>query len=495
MTSQYLTIARDGRDLCAPGYDYVIGGGALSVVAADRTNLVPNPSLEHGGLAHWSVGGNCALSVTSAQSFAGLRTLQMTSQGTGSMSAESYAGAVTDDAIPVTAGATYTASAYFRAAATGRTVQVGIHWYTAAGAGINTTLGGGATDTTSGWTRASVSATAPANAAFAAVVPQVYSTAAFEAHYVDAVMMEPGASVGSYVDGPVYAPTGTPSDLAGVGGLWGGSLKIPDDQIPPAPVSGDPDRRLMTAPPGGFCKSVFRAARDPFKVTDDAALAPEEQAYLNGAPLSPLVAGWLQNLYENDPQWPLPSDLTVVILAGSPAVSGTVGVYQLPGNPGTFGAARSDGWYGFTSVTPVDSADPRALLEGTPSSTRKVAAIIDLLAAVPTGSRNTIGTTYAGDTANIWAALNNLETALNAASQQVRDNFYGRAGLAARCALAAIGTTPSLAAGSNNQRGIDCSMAGVVALEAGLVGATFTSANYQTVTNPIDAVVAMPSGY
>jgi hypothetical protein len=38
-------------------------------------------------------------------------------------------------------------------------------------------------------------------------------------------------------------------------------------------------------------------------------------------------------------------------------------------------------------------------------------------------------------------------------------------------------------------------MLAVTALEAGLVGAAFTSANCTTLTDPIDAVLAMQSGY
>lgn len=35
----------------------------------------------------------------------------------------------------------------------------------------------------------------------------------------------------------------------------------------------------------------------------------------------------------------------------------------------------------------------------------------------------------------------------------------------------------------------------VVAEEAGLIGASFTTAKYETRTQPIDNVIAMPSGY
>lgn len=38
-------------------------------------------------------------------------------------------------------------------------------------------------------------------------------------------------------------------------------------------------------------------------------------------------------------------------------------------------------------------------------------------------------------------------------------------------------------------------MMAMTAEEAGLIGGTFTTANYETMTDPIANVLAMPSGY
>jgi hypothetical protein len=83
-----------------------------------------------------------------------------------------YGGTATDagyGAFPVLPSTQYTASAYMRAgigSATSLTGRVDIRWYTDAGATISTVSGTAATITQTGWTRRTLTATAPANAAY-----------------------------------------------------------------------------------------------------------------------------------------------------------------------------------------------------------------------------------------------------------------------------------------------------------------------------------------
>ena len=142
-------------------------------------------------IAHWVNSGNCAIARTTAQAHSGAASLSLTSAASGSMSArpENIAGSTTY-ALAVTPGQPVAASAWFRAAASARNVHVDVTWYSAALANLSTSNGTAVADTTSGWTFASFSGTAPASAAWAVAHVQVDSTgAASEVHYVDDVQI------------------------------------------------------------------------------------------------------------------------------------------------------------------------------------------------------------------------------------------------------------------------------------------------------------------
>jgi hypothetical protein len=72
-------------------------------------------------------------------------------------------------------------------------------------------------------------------------------------------------------------------------------------------------------------------------------------------------------------------------------------------------------------------------------------------------------------------------------------NFYGRAGFAFCTTRAA--SCANCATNGNFCLGQMIGMLAVVAKEAGIVGASFTSAHSETLTGPIDAVLAVPNGY
>lgn len=98
------------------------------------------------------------------------------------------------DGVPVTAGATYTAIAWFKPAVgtTPTTGYVRITWYTAAGAYISQTTGSGALG--SDWTLVTASGAAPGTAAFAAVRLGAGATPT-DVHFVDTVALLAGTSV------------------------------------------------------------------------------------------------------------------------------------------------------------------------------------------------------------------------------------------------------------------------------------------------------------
>jgi hypothetical protein len=147
----------------------------------------------------------------------------------------------------------------------------------------------------------------------------------------------------------------------------------------------------------------------------------------------------------------------------------------------------------------------RHLISGAEGSTRKVAAIIDLLAGLITASQiNAVGDQFTANKTAILAANTNLQTAagfggddgwpysgLSAAQNQ----YQGRSALNIRLALAARFMTPTKDSGSSILHGITHAMNAITAKEAGLIGSTLTTANYETTTQPLDAVLLMPSGY
>jgi len=180
-----------------------------------RTNRVPNPSIETnttGWLSTQDTGTTLAR-VTSPAGFAGSACLRLTATGQ-AMGARTTV-PTASVGIAVTGGKDYTFSVYSQAATIARSFICTIGYYTAGGAHILTTDGAGVMNATSGWTRNSVTVTAPSNAAKALVAVRVSGTAAGEQHYVDAALLEQGTALGSYFDGS--------SSAAGVTYAWTGT--------------------------------------------------------------------------------------------------------------------------------------------------------------------------------------------------------------------------------------------------------------------------------
>lgn len=150
--------------------------------------LTPNQASIETDATGWAAGtGTPTLARSTAQFLDGAASLRLTATAVGpaAMGAETTAITV----APVTAGKLYTAGCSFRAAATGQLCKVGIHWYTSASASISTSFGTAITDTTAGWTAATVTALAPATAAYGTAQVEVAGALATEVHYVDRVSL------------------------------------------------------------------------------------------------------------------------------------------------------------------------------------------------------------------------------------------------------------------------------------------------------------------
>lgn len=174
-----------------------------------RDNLLTrNQSTIDTGTVGWENDGNATLERDTVTFLQGGGSLSLTSLAAGDMRARTPAGAT----MPVQAGRTYTAMASLRAATAGRSCRVDIRWYDAAGAYLSPSAGSSITDTTTGWTQATLTAAAPSSATYAAVVVLVLATAgAGEVHYVDNISLAPGDST-TWTRGGLVAELGTLTD-------------------------------------------------------------------------------------------------------------------------------------------------------------------------------------------------------------------------------------------------------------------------------------------
>lgn len=102
--------------------------------------------------------------------------------------------------IPVVAGTAYTFSIYSRAKTTTRSVSLDISWYNSSGSLISDSGAHATTNSTSAWTRAYVTGTAPSNAVYAGISITITSAASGEIHYFDAAQFEASSSATNYVD-------------------------------------------------------------------------------------------------------------------------------------------------------------------------------------------------------------------------------------------------------------------------------------------------------
>ena len=168
----------------------------------DKTpgNLLPAvaQSFEDGTVGGWSLAAGAAtLASSTAQAFAGVRSLGVTLTAT---AITAVASAIGTAGVPVVAGRTYTASHASRSPVA-RNVRAVMKWYTASGAAASTANVNGpdVAAPANAWVRSVVTATAPADAAYAAVQWQtVDAGTSGEVYFIDAVRLSEGTSDAAY---------------------------------------------------------------------------------------------------------------------------------------------------------------------------------------------------------------------------------------------------------------------------------------------------------
>jgi hypothetical protein len=191
-----ITINPPATPVLTATLDQTMAAVLLSISGRDNELTYNQSSLET-DTTGWTAGASTTMTRTTAagtflHGVAGLSLQRITSIGL--ITAQTLAGVL---GVPVVVGQQYTAVASFKAAATLRSCRVDIVWYNAAGGVISTSNGVASNDAVGSWTQLTCTATAPALAAFAAVLVNagVGGTAAIsEIHYVDQISIAPGAS-------------------------------------------------------------------------------------------------------------------------------------------------------------------------------------------------------------------------------------------------------------------------------------------------------------
>ena len=145
------------------------------------TNLIPNPSFTD-GTTGWT-GNNVTLSTSTTEHLYGVSSLAL--NATANTNTWTYTGS-----IPVTAGETYTLSAYVLSATTTRNMYVQVTWYDASSSAISSSTGTQVASSNSDWTRISVTGSAPTLAVTATCYVVIMPPVIGEVHYVDAVQFE-----------------------------------------------------------------------------------------------------------------------------------------------------------------------------------------------------------------------------------------------------------------------------------------------------------------
>ena len=163
-----------------------------------RTNVLsPNQASLETNTSGWEATTNCAVARSTSQASVGSASLEMTASASGDMVANTTAATK----FAITANQEFSAIADFRANSTARSVAVGIRYLTSSGTTISTTYGTSVTDSSSAWTTANATVTAPVNATHAQVFVKVVSAGSGEIHYVDKIAFHAG-------DEPVFSRGG-----------------------------------------------------------------------------------------------------------------------------------------------------------------------------------------------------------------------------------------------------------------------------------------------
>jgi hypothetical protein len=179
-----------------PRRDVRIWANYAPSTTTTRTNLVTNPSLET-NTTNWDGTGASVTRITT-DSFVGSSSVRVT--GT-SLGFPFGARIHISNRIPVLANTPYTASVYVKDETAGVQFRTRISWYTAGGSLISTADGAATSINSSSWTRVFLTSTAPATAAFAAMLVLGVANYSTKSVLMDAALFEQSATLNDYFSG------------------------------------------------------------------------------------------------------------------------------------------------------------------------------------------------------------------------------------------------------------------------------------------------------
>ncbi len=168
--------------------------GSLATAWDAPGNLLPTAaqSFEDGTTGGWTAGAG-TIANSAAFPYAGTKALLLTATGANANTATASGSA----GVAVVPGRTYSATAWVRPSAA-RLLRLDVNWYTAAGTLLTSINGVANTGTAGAFTRQSLSAVAPATAAFANVVFASSDSVNADTFHLDAVRLEEGTGSASY---------------------------------------------------------------------------------------------------------------------------------------------------------------------------------------------------------------------------------------------------------------------------------------------------------
>jgi hypothetical protein len=172
-----------------------------------RTNLVANPNFETNTTGWSAFGALITLSRITTDSYVGTGAAQVVRASNSGGAANQGIDATIATYIPIVAGQTYRLSAYLKLVSGLPNCFVTIAWMNASNVYLSEN-GSTVTALTSSWQRLSVSATAPANAAYARILVRenISASEAAATWLIDALLLETGSTLLPYFDG-TYADT------------------------------------------------------------------------------------------------------------------------------------------------------------------------------------------------------------------------------------------------------------------------------------------------
>lgn len=129
-----------------------------------------------------------------------LGSLRVTSTAGGTVDLVCGDSAPKTKGIPVKGSLNYTFTVYTKAATTARGISLSIKWYNIKGQYISADLGASSNNATGSWGRKTVSAAAPADAAYATLKISIAGTSSSEVHYFDAAQLEQNSSATTFED-------------------------------------------------------------------------------------------------------------------------------------------------------------------------------------------------------------------------------------------------------------------------------------------------------